>query len=246
MLLKQLGREPTDEEAAEELGWSVDEVAKLRRLRQFTVSLETPVGDEEATLQEFLEDTSGWSPDELAIREITRENTLALLQELPPRLRLVLELRFGLIDQRPRALEEVGQELGVTRERVRQLERQALDRLRASKGLVTVMNSQGNGSNRQTAKHQQIEGGATMSEVLVGRVTHYYSKLSVAALDINAPLHKGDQIHIRGHTTDLEETIESMEIDHQPVDLAQPGDDVAIKVPAKVREGDKIYLAIAV
>ena len=100
--------------------------------RQHTVSLETPVGEEQSTLEDFIEDTSGWTPDEVAIRMVDRENLLQAVGELPPRLRLLLALRFGFFDDRPRTLEEVGQELGVTRERVRQSEKQALTKLRQS------------------------------------------------------------------------------------------------------------------
>ncbi len=134
-LLKRLDREPTAQEMAEELGWTVEAVEGLQRQRQHTVSLETPVGEEESTLEDFIEDTSAWAPDEIAIRQLTRENVLQAMDDLPPRLRLVLALRFGFYDDRPRTLEEVGQELGVTRERIRQLERQAIQRLRASKRL---------------------------------------------------------------------------------------------------------------
>lgn len=80
-----------------------------------------------------------------------------------------------------------------------------------------------------------------MAELIIGQVTHYYSRLGVAALNLRAPLSKGDRVHILGHTTDLEEAVDSMEIDHQPIDRAQPGDDVAIRVVGKVRQGDKIY-----
>ena len=106
--------------------------------RQQTVSLETPVGDEESTLEHFIMDTSQWTPDEVAIRMLTRENVIKVLQELNPRLRLVLALRFGFFDDRPRTLEEVGHELGVTRERVRQLEKQALEQLRQSSQLPSL------------------------------------------------------------------------------------------------------------
>lgn len=61
------------------------------------------------------------------------------------------------------------------------------------------------------------------------------------SLNLRAPLNKGDSIHILGHTTDLKEAVDSMEIDNQPIDLAQPGEDVAIKVAGKVRDGDKVY-----
>ncbi len=75
----------------------------------------------------------------------------------------------------------------------------------------------------------------------VGTVTHYFSHLSVAALSLRAPLAVGDRIHIRGHTTDLVQTVESMEIEHRRVDRANPGDDVAIKVADHVREHDLVF-----
>ena len=137
-LQRRLDREATPAEIADELGWTLENVEVLLQQRQHTVSLETPVGEEESTLEDFIEDTGGWATDEMAIRMVTRQNVLEALQDLPPRLRLVLTLRFGFFDDRPRTLEEVGQELGVTRERVRQLERQALDRLRGSGRLPTL------------------------------------------------------------------------------------------------------------
>ena len=137
-LVRTLDREPNAEEIATELGWSADAVESLMQQRQHTVSLETPVGEEESTLEQFIMDTSGWTPDELAIRMLTRENVVQVLGELPPRLRLVLALRFGFFDDRPRTLEEVGQELGVTRERIRQLERQAIEQLRRSEHLPSL------------------------------------------------------------------------------------------------------------
>ncbi len=131
-----LGREPNAEELANDLGWSTSAVEQLRSQRQGTVSLDSPIGeDEESTLQDFIQDASPWSPDELALRQVAREHVLAAVQELAPRLRLILELRFGLLDDRPRTLEEVGEELGLTRERIRQLEQQALQRLRESTAL---------------------------------------------------------------------------------------------------------------
>jgi RNA polymerase primary sigma factor len=141
-LLKRLGREPTAHDIAEELGWSAEAVDSLIQQRQHTLSLGTPVGEEESTLEDFIQDTSGWTPDEVAIRMMTRENVLQAMDDLPPRLRLVLALRFGFLDDRPRTLEEVGDELGVTRERVRQLERQALERLRVSERLPSLRDSE--------------------------------------------------------------------------------------------------------
>ena len=137
-LHRRLDRDASPAEIAEELGWTPETVEVLLQQRQHTVSLETPVGEEESTLEDFIEDTGGWATDEMAIRMVTRQNVVDALQDLPPRLRLVLTLRFGFFDDRPRTLEEVGRELGVTRERVRQLERQALDRLRGSGRLPTL------------------------------------------------------------------------------------------------------------
>ena len=105
------------------------------------MSLETPVGGEESTLEAFIQDTSEWTPDEIAIRMVTRDDVVQALEDLTPRLRVLLALRFGFFDDRPRTLEEVGQELGVTRERIRQLERQALTRLRQSKRLLSLHSS---------------------------------------------------------------------------------------------------------
>ena len=137
-LHRRLDRDASPAEIADELGWTLESVEVLLQQRQHTVSLETPVGEEESTLEDFIQDTGGWATDEMAIRLVTRQNVVDALQDLPPRLRLVLTLRFGFFDDRPRTLEEVGQELGVTRERVRQLERQALDRLRGSGRLPTL------------------------------------------------------------------------------------------------------------
>jgi putative protease len=75
----------------------------------------------------------------------------------------------------------------------------------------------------------------------IGTVTHYFSHLSVAAVSLTDTLRVGDQIHIQGHTTDLTHTVDSMEVDHEQVNEAGPGDDVALKVPDHVREHDSIY-----
>ena len=137
-LLKKLDREPTAQEVADELEWEVDAVLDLRSQRQRTVSLETPIGEDNSTLEDFIPDTQSWTPDEVAMRLLTREDVIQAMEDLPPRLRLVLLLRFGFYDDRPRTLEEVGTELGLTRERIRQLERQALRRLRESENLPTL------------------------------------------------------------------------------------------------------------
>ncbi len=131
-LMRANDRDPTPAELAAELEWQPEQVENLIRQRQSTVSLGTPVGQEESTLEDFIQDTTAKTPDEIAMRMLTREDVVQALEELPPRLRMVLALRFGFIDDRPRTLEEVGVELGVTRERIRQLEKQALNLLRAS------------------------------------------------------------------------------------------------------------------
>jgi translation elongation factor EF-1alpha len=75
----------------------------------------------------------------------------------------------------------------------------------------------------------------------VGTVTHYFGKIGVMAVDLSAPLAVGDTIHVRGHTTDLQLTVDSMQIEHQTVPKAGPGDSVGIRVGEKVRPGDQIY-----
>lgn len=75
----------------------------------------------------------------------------------------------------------------------------------------------------------------------IGSVTHWYGHLSVAGVKLSAPLAVGDRIHVKGHTTDLVETIRSMEIDHHKVDRARPGDDVAVEVDGHVHEHDLIF-----
>ena len=78
-------------------------------------------------------------------------------------------------------------------------------------------------------------------EDAIGQVTHYFSHLSVAAISLQAPLAVGEHIHIRGHTTDVVQVVESMEIEHVEVDRAGPGDDVALKVDDHVRDHDLIF-----
>jgi putative protease len=75
----------------------------------------------------------------------------------------------------------------------------------------------------------------------IGLVSHYFSHLSVAGISLTAPLRVGDRIHIRGHMTDLVQTVESMEVDHRKVEWVSPGDDVALKVDDHVRDGDVLY-----
>ena len=141
-LTAALGREPTIEELAEALEVDLSDVEDLQRRRRHTLSLDAPVDDEESSaLEDFYHDKSAVPPEELAIRQITREKVLDAVAELPPRMGYVLHLRFGLVDDRPRTLEEVGQMLGVTRERTRQIERQALDLLKSSPEVIELLDS---------------------------------------------------------------------------------------------------------
>lgn len=137
-LQKRLDREPSSGEVAEELGWSVQRVEQMRLHRQPPASLGTPVGEEDSTLEDFIRDDSEREPEEVAMRMLTRQEVVRAMDALPPRLRHILMLRFGFMDDRPRTLEEVGSEIGVTRERVRQLERQALGKLRKLDSLPTL------------------------------------------------------------------------------------------------------------
>jgi RNA polymerase primary sigma factor len=130
-LLQDLGREPLPEEIAAEMGIEVDKVHHLIKISQGTVSLETPVGeDEEDTLSEFIKDEKIPLPSIEAARALLRERLKEILVDLTPRERKILEMRFGLKDGITHTLEEVGKEFGVTRERIRQIEAKALEKLR--------------------------------------------------------------------------------------------------------------------
>ena len=135
-LFQRLGREPKTMELSKVMGMPPDKVREAARaLRQSVVSLETPVGEEEeGTLGSVLEDIMAPSPEEEAARQLLRERVRSALDVLTPRERTVIELRFGIKDGRPRTLDIVGNELGVTRERARQIEAQALEKLRRSNG----------------------------------------------------------------------------------------------------------------
>ncbi|MFO7300748.1 MAG: RNA polymerase sigma factor [Actinomycetes bacterium] len=130
-LTQQLGRAPTVEELASELELDVDKVVELGQIAMDTVSLETPVGDDDSgTLGDLVEDTDSESPTEAASFASLQDELAEALEGLSPREREVLIMRFGLADGRMRTLEEVGAHFNVTRERVRQLETKALAKLR--------------------------------------------------------------------------------------------------------------------
>ena len=130
-LLQTLGREPTPEEIAEEMGISEARVIEIQKIAQDPVSLETPIGEEDDShLGDFIEDTTATAPIEAAEANMLKEQVNEILGTLAPREAMVLMLRYGLRDGRPRTLEEVGKVFNVTRERIRQIEAKALRRLK--------------------------------------------------------------------------------------------------------------------
>ncbi|MGI6619877.1 MAG: RNA polymerase sigma factor RpoD [Bacillota bacterium] len=130
-LLQELGREPTAEEIAEEMGLTPERVREIQKIAQEPVSLETPIGEEEDShLGDFIEDTDALAPAEAASFTLLKEQIEEVLDTLNEREQRVLRLRFGLDDGKARTLEEVGREFGVTRERIRQIEAKALRKLR--------------------------------------------------------------------------------------------------------------------
>ena len=131
-LVQDLGREPLPEEIAAEMDMPVDKVRHIIKINQDTVSLETSVGDDEddSTLGDFIEDVKTVSPSTSAGRQLLRDHVQKILHFLLPREQKILEMRFGLTDGVGHTLEEVGQEFGVTRERIRQIEAKALEKIR--------------------------------------------------------------------------------------------------------------------
>ena len=130
-LTVSLGREPTPAEIAKEMGISEAKVRDIQRIAQDTVSLETPVGEEEdSSLGSFIKDTNTASPEESATTSMLKEQLVSVLGSLTPREQKVVMMRYGLEDGHAKTLEEVGKEFNVTRERIRQIEAKALKKLR--------------------------------------------------------------------------------------------------------------------
>jgi RNA polymerase primary sigma factor len=129
-LIQQLGREPSAAEIAAEIECSVREVRDVMRMAQQPVSLEKPVGEEDdSALADFVEDVTAESPFEIASEALRREKITRVLASLPRREREVIEMRYGIVGDRPRTLEEVGLAFNITRERVRQIENRTLKKL---------------------------------------------------------------------------------------------------------------------
>ena len=136
-LIQDLGREPLPEEIAAEMGEDIEKVRHIISISQETISLETSVGEDEedSTLEDFIEDVKNMTPDRSAALELLRDYVKGIISELSPREQKILEMRFGLTDGVAHTLEEVGQEFDVTRERIRQIEAKALERIKQHAGI---------------------------------------------------------------------------------------------------------------
>ncbi|MBI3290944.1 sigma-70 family RNA polymerase sigma factor, partial [Candidatus Falkowbacteria bacterium] len=130
-LIQDLGREPLPEEIAAEMGEPLDKVLHIIKISQETISIETSVGedDEDSTLEDFIEDVRSVTPDRAAALQLLRDYVSDVIKDLTPREQKILEMRFGLKDGVSHTLEEVGQEFDVTRERIRQIEAKALEKI---------------------------------------------------------------------------------------------------------------------
>jgi RNA polymerase primary sigma factor len=137
-LIQDLGREPLPEEIAAELGETVEKIYHIMKISQDTVSLETSVGDsddEDSVLGDFIEDVKTMTPDRVAAMQLLKDHVKEIIKDLSPREQKILEMRFGLLDGVSHTLEEVGQEFGVTRERIRQIEAKSLEKIEVDKGM---------------------------------------------------------------------------------------------------------------
>lgn len=131
-LIQDLGREPLPEEIASEMGEPMEKILHIMKISQETVSLETSVGDDDdgdSKLGDFIEDQKTITPDRVAALRLLKDHVTEIISQLTPREQKILEMRFGLTDGVAHTLEEVGQEFGVTRERIRQIEAKALEKI---------------------------------------------------------------------------------------------------------------------
>jgi RNA polymerase primary sigma factor len=130
-LIQDLGREPLLEELAAEMGLALEKVQHIQKISQETVSLDTSVGDDDddSTLGDFVVDVKNLPPDKAAARQLLKDYVFEAMKDLTPREQKILEMRFGLEDGVSHTLEEVGREFDVTRERIRQIEAKALEKI---------------------------------------------------------------------------------------------------------------------
>ncbi len=131
-LVQDLGREPLPEEISAEMGEDIEKVKYIMKISQDTISLETSVGDddEDSVLEDFIEDVKNVAPDRSAALKLLKDYVQDIVANLSPREQKILEMRFGLVDGVAHTLEEVGQEFDVTRERIRQIEAKALEKIK--------------------------------------------------------------------------------------------------------------------
>ena len=131
-LVQELGRDPLPEEIAAEMEEDVEKVKHIKKISQETISLEASVGDDDddSSLGDFIEDDKTITPDRVAALRLLGDHVTKIIEDLTPREQKILEMRFGLTDGVAHTLEEVGQEFGVTRERIRQIEAKALERIK--------------------------------------------------------------------------------------------------------------------
>jgi len=143
-LTQDLGREPLPEEIATEMGMDVGKIYQIEKIEQDVVSLESPVGDDsedgKSTLQDFIADDKILSPDQESSRRILRDHVNSILDDLSEKERKILEMRHGLNDGITHTLEEVGREFGVTRERIRQIEAKAHEKIRQHNNIDRLKN----------------------------------------------------------------------------------------------------------
>jgi len=139
-LTQDLGRDPLAEELASEMGVDLEKIHHIQQISQETVSLEAPVGedDEDSMLGDFIEDEKTLSPSQEAARKLLKDHITEILIDLMPREQKILRMRFGLDDGITHTLEEVGKEFGVTRERIRQIEAKALEKIRQHEKIIKL------------------------------------------------------------------------------------------------------------